>query len=149
MWQSTFCLTLLLFNALNFQTSNAESATQLISDIYKDCLSEFSTKCIKFKAESWVRKVKNLDLIELTENLSIVKLNENESRDNEVADSYGPLKDVETFLTTHALKVKPPKSLQDEYLVSNLPESIRNSSLTEELLVPLVEKESENGKYLI
>lgn len=49
------------------------SAQQVLVDVYHGCLKDFSVSCVKPKALSWISQVANDDVIQITEDLSIVK----------------------------------------------------------------------------
>lgn len=53
--------------------SASPSAVDLVQDIYKTCLKELSISCVKPKSLSWLSKVSNDPVIQITENLMIVK----------------------------------------------------------------------------
>lgn len=50
-----------------------KSATDLVADMYSTCLKDYSFGCVKPKAISWFNQVSNDEVIQITEDLSIVK----------------------------------------------------------------------------
>lgn len=53
--------------------SASPSAVNVVHDMYKSCLQDFSVSCVKPKALSWISHVSNDQIIKITEDLMIVK----------------------------------------------------------------------------
>lgn len=148
----TFLLALCLVT-LSQQSINAEetSAAQLITDIYKSCISQYSTSCIKPKALAWISHAVNQDKIKITEELSIVRNGEEEF--NTEARSSNPVVNLfdklDSFLSSRSLKVEVPEILKTEEARANIPRSLLSGGLAEGLEVPLVEGKVAEGKKKI
>lgn len=52
------------------------SAQDVLIDMYNSCLQGFSVSCVKPKALAWINQVSSSDVIQITEDLSIVKDNQ-------------------------------------------------------------------------
>lgn len=117
------------------------SATELVTDIYKSCLSQYSTSCVKPKALSWISHAIHQDKIRISDDLSIIRTSEEEAFSE--ARSANPVVNlfdkVDSFLTSHSLRVEVPQLLKNEEARSYLPDSFLHGGLAEGLQVPLVE----------
>lgn len=49
------------------------SALDVLQDIYRGCLQQFSVSCVKPKALGWMSMVADKDVIKVTDDLMIVK----------------------------------------------------------------------------
>jgi hypothetical protein len=146
----TFLIALCLVT-LCHQSINAEetSAASLISDIYNTCLSQYSTSCVKPKALSWISHAVNQDKIKITEELSIIRNGEEEFTTE--ARSTNPIVNlfdkVDSFLSSHSLKVEVPEILKTEEARENIPRSLLKGGLAEGLEIPLVEGNVAEGNF--
>lgn len=137
--------------ALCHQSINADtSAVDLIEDIYKSCLSQYSTSCVKPKALSWISNVVDQDHIKISDNLIIVRTDTDEfTAEQRSVDPNVELFDkIDSFLSTHAIKMRVPEILQSEEARSFIPTSYLKGGLAENLQVPLVEGNTVEGKFL-
>ena len=134
--------------ALCHQPINADtSASGLIGDIYRSCLSKYSTSCVKPKALSWISNVVNQDQIRISDDLVIVKTSEDEfTTEKRSLDPHVALFDkIDSFLSTHAIRLQVPEILQTKEARSFIPSSYLRGGLAENLEVPLVEGNAIEG----
>lgn len=136
--------------AVCHQSASADiSATELVTDIYKSCLSQYSTSCVKPKALSWISHAIHQDKIRISDDLSIIRTSEEEETFAE-ARSANPIVNlfdkVDSFLTSHSLRVEVPQLLRNEEARSYLPDSFLKGGLAEGLQVPLVEGNAVEGE---
>jgi hypothetical protein len=132
-----------------FVIADEVSATELISDIYKSCLSQYSTNCIKPKALAWISHAVNQDTIKITEDLSIVRTGEDEfdataRNGNAVVNLFDRL---DSFLSSHSLRIEAPQILKQEEARSMVPSSLLKGGLADGLEVPLVEGNAVQGRF--
>lgn len=121
-------------------TNAEDSATDVLVDIYRSCVSQFSVSCIRPKAIQWISERADNDIIKLTDDLSIIRTSNEENR------NFGNLfEKVDSFLATHALKIEPTQMLQDETVRSYIPKSYLKGGLADGLVVPLSEEKSVEG----
>lgn len=136
-----------------YQSVYAEdiSAAELITDIYKSCLSQYSTSCAKPKALAWISHAVNQDTIKITEDLTIVRTGEDEFTAE--ARSANPIVNffdkVDSFLTSHSIRIGTPELLKTEEARSFVPENYLEGGLAQGLEVPLVEGNAVEGKFTI
>lgn len=124
------------------------SASQLIADIYKSCLSRYSTSCVKSKALSWISHAVNQDTIRINEDLTIIRTGEDEfGAEARSASKIVNLFDkVDSFLSSHSLRIEVPQILKNEEARAFMPESLLSGGLAQGLEVPLVEGNAVEGK---
>lgn len=126
------------------------SATQLITDIYKTCLSQYSTSCVKPKALAWISHAVNQDKIRLSEDLTVVRTAEDEFGTE--ARSANPIVNlfdkVDSFLSSHSLRIEVPQILKNEEARAHIPESFLKGGLAQGLEVPLVEGNAVEGNLV-
>ena len=145
----TKVLIALVLVALCHLPINADtSAAGLIEDIYKSCLSQYSTSCVKPKALSWISNVINQDQIKISEDLVIVKTSDDVfTTEKRSTDPQVALYDkIDSFLSTHSIRLQLPKVLQSEEARSFIPPFYLKGGLAENLEVPLVEGNAVEGK---
>lgn len=134
-----------------YQSVYAEetSATELFTDIYDSCLSQYSTSCVKPKALKWISYAVNQDTIRISEDLTIVRTGEDEfSAEARSANPIVNLFDkVDSFLTSHSLRVGTPQILKTEEARAYVPENYLEGGLAQGLEVPLVEGNAVEGKF--
>lgn len=95
------------------------------NDIYATCLVNLNTDCIQPKALEWFKRVIEKREIQITDDLSILKndtatITDEEStpeQDSARNNQVNFLSQVDTFLATHYLNIRYPKSV----LVDNVP----------------------------
>lgn len=125
------------------------SASQLITDIYDSCLSEYKTNCIKPKALAWISHAVNQDKIKVTEELSIIRTGEDEF--NAQARSANPIVNLfdklDSFFSSHSLRIEAPQILKQEEARSLVPSSLLKGGFAEGLEVPLVEGNAVEGNF--
>jgi hypothetical protein len=138
------CLVTVCYQSVYADTSAAE----LITDIYKSCISQGSTSCLKPKALSWISHAVNQDTIKITEELTIVRTGDDEFTAE--ARSANPIVNlfdkVDSFLTSHSLRIGTPQILKTEEARAYVPENYLEGGLAEGLEVPLVEGNAVEGK---
>ncbi|XP_049529299.1 uncharacterized protein LOC125947874 [Anopheles darlingi] len=135
------------------------SAADVATDIFKTCLSDYNMKCAKSKALAWMASATEQDEIRITDTLTIVrtgtedvadagaeKHDQQQERSNRVVTL---LNKIDSFLSTHALKLSPPQALQSEEARSYIPESLLKGGLSEELVVPLTEGNVAEGRGFV
>jgi hypothetical protein len=127
--------------------ANEISAAELVSDIYQSCVSQFSTRCIKPKALAWISRAANQDTIKLTSDLSIVRTGEDEF-DESRSDASPIVKlfdRVDSFLTSHSLRMEAPQLLKNEEARALIPRSLLKGGIADGLEVALVEGNAVEG----
>lgn len=122
------------------------------NDIYATCLVNLNTDCIQPKAIEWFKKVIEKREIQITDDLTIVK-NQTVNIDDEPADEetarnnhVSLLSQVDSFLATHYLNIRYPKSA----IVDNVPSflvSTMNRMIPEGVAIPLEEGNPNEGIY--
>ncbi|XP_052889903.1 uncharacterized protein LOC128298197 [Anopheles moucheti] len=132
------------------------SAAELATDIYRTCLaSEHGLKCAKAKALAWMAKVAEQDEISITESLTIVRTGTEEPEqptDTEQQRSGGVvrlLNSIDSFLSTHALKMTPPAVLASEEARAYIPDTLLQGGLADDLVVPLTEGNVAEGRGFV
>jgi Protein of unknown function (DUF1676) len=134
-----------------YQSVHAEdiSAAELFTDIYKSCLSQYSTSCVKPKALSWISHAVNQDTIKISEDMSIIRTGEEEfTAEARLANPIVNLLDkVDSFLTSHSLRIGTPQILKTEEARAYVPENYLEGGLAQGLEVPLVEGNAVEGKF--
>lgn len=131
------------------------SASDVVVDIYRSCLSQYSVNCVRPKAMSWLKAVGGQDRIRLTEDLTIIRTSEDmtspvENQQRNANDKRAELFDkIDSFLSTHSLKIEVPQILKTEEARNFIPESYMNGGLANDLVVPLSESNSVEGNKLI
>lgn len=140
------CLVTLCHRSINAEDL---SAAQLVTDIYKSCVSQFSVSCIKPKALSWISHAVNSDKIRITDELSIIRTGEDEfapegRSSNPVINFYDR---IDSFLTSHSLKMEMPEILKADEVREQIPRSLLDGGLAEGIQVPLVEGKAVEGEH--
>jgi hypothetical protein len=126
------------------------SAVELVQDIYTSCVSQLSASCVKPKALAWLSHAVNQDKIEITKSLSIIRTGDDEfvaeSRAN--ANPIVNLFDqVDSFLSSHSLKIEKPEILEDEQVTANIPRSLLSGGIADGIEIPLVAGNAVEGLY--
>ncbi|XP_063706259.1 uncharacterized protein LOC134835317 [Culicoides brevitarsis] len=124
-----------------------ESAVDVLTDIYKTCVSNFAIDCAKPKAMQWLSDSATKDTIKLTENLSIIRISKDKNSEQRGAVNF--FEKVDDFLADHALRIAPTKVLQDETIRSFIPKSLLRGGLANGLIVPLSEGKSIEGRGFV
>ncbi|XP_058811391.1 uncharacterized protein LOC131676292 [Topomyia yanbarensis] len=150
--------TVLILAAAALGTVTAQqprSAVDVAVDIYNTCLNDVNLKCVKSKALSWLSKATEQDEIKITDTLTIIRTGvdeeetpeaEGEQRANKVAYL---LNKIDSFLSTHALKMGVPEVLQSEEARAYIPNSLTKGGLAEELVVPLTDGNVAEGRGFV
>ncbi|KAJ0170862.1 hypothetical protein K1T71_013634 [Dendrolimus kikuchii] len=117
------------------------SASNLVRNIYSECLSQYSVECVKPRTLQWISQVANDEEIKITEDLSIVKtgtIDDDEEADPRMAKepTYQIFDKVDRFLQTHTLKVKVPEEITKSAASEYVPRSLL-TDLPSELEMPL------------
>lgn len=140
------CLVICCYQTIN---ANDTSAAELITDIYQSCISQFSSSCMKPKALAWISHAVNQDTIKVTEDLAIIRTGEEESDVDGRSGNENPivnlLNKVDSFLSSHSLRVEAPKILKNEEARSLIPRSLLQGGIAEGIEVPLVEGNAVEG----
>jgi hypothetical protein len=135
----------------NLATCHAQSGADLIRDMFENCLNDAPLKCINEKARSWIKSVAEEDIINITDDLQVIRTKATEQTDESIPAerNFRIIEKVEKFLASHALKIKSPKILQVEEYRSYIPNYLLKGGLSEGLVVPLSNEPSEgNHTYL-
>lgn len=134
-----------------YQSVHADdiSAAELITDIYQTCLSQYSTNCVKPKALAWISHAVNLDKIRISNDLTVIRTAEEEFASE--ARSANPIVNlfdrVDSFLSSHSLRIEVPSILKNEEARAYIPESFLKGGLAQGLEVPLVEGNAVEGNH--
>ncbi|CAH0401534.1 unnamed protein product [Chilo suppressalis] len=124
-----------------YASAQTYSASNLVRNIYDECLSQYSVECVKPRALQWISLVANDDEIKITDNLSIVKTATVEADANvdprSAKNSALDIVDqVDSFIQTHAVKVKVPEEISNSAASEYVPRSLL-VDLPTELNMPL------------
>ncbi|XP_061723656.1 uncharacterized protein LOC133529868 [Cydia pomonella] len=114
-----------------------QPASEVVRNIYSECLSQYSVECVKPRALEWISRVADDDEIKITEDLSIVKtaiLDEEPRAAKD--DAYAIVDKIDGFLQTHTLRVKVPEEITKSAASEYVPRSLL-SGLPSELDMPL------------
>lgn len=123
-----------------------KSATEVLSDMYDNCLSKLSYSCVKPRALQWISDVAQQDQIKITNDLSIIKTGEQVAEGaNEQRGSLDIFNKIDNFMSTHSLRVEVPEILKIQEARSFVPESYLDGGLANGLEVPLGEKNLAEG----
>lgn len=116
------------------------SATNLVKNIYTECLSQYSVECVKPRTLQWISRVANDDEIKITNDLSIVRtaVLEDAIVDPRMAKepTFAMFDKVDRFLQTHTLRVKVPEEIARSAASEYVPRSLL-TDLPSELDMPL------------
>ncbi|XP_049880833.1 uncharacterized protein LOC126377183 [Pectinophora gossypiella] len=116
------------------------TASNLVKNIYNECLSQYSVECVKPRALQWMSLVANDDEIKITENLSIVKTAEVEEAEADPRLAKDPAYEIfdaiDRFLDTHSVRVKVPEEITKSAASEYVPRSLLKD-LPSELDMPL------------
>lgn len=132
-------LSFVVISALTFSVNSEKSAISVAQDMYTDCLERLSFSCVKPKALSWLSNVYDSDVIKITDNLLIVKTENNQERSMHDT-KFAIVHAVENFLETHSLKILVPEELKQEANQVYFARSLIGNA--EDIDVPLAEKSS-------
>ncbi|XP_037943384.1 uncharacterized protein LOC119676221 [Teleopsis dalmanni] len=137
--------------ALSSTTAQSpRSATDLAFDMYNGCLKDFSTSCVKPKAMQWFNQAINQDEIFVTDKLSIVRTGQIEPVEQRaINDEETMFDDIDNFLATHALRIKAPEYFKTPEARSYVPDFLLNNALTKGAVVPLAERNSNQGRGMV
>lgn len=129
------------------QVSPTRSATDLAFDMYNSCLKDFSTSCVQPKAMQWFNQVLQQDEIQITDKLSIVRTSRVQPIQQRSYNAEEQLfNDIDNFLATHALRVRTPEFFSTEEARSYMPNFLFSNALTKDSVVPLAERNPNQGK---
>ncbi|KAF7279543.1 hypothetical protein GWI33_007062 [Rhynchophorus ferrugineus] len=110
------------------------TVVDVVQDIYKTCLQDFSVSCVRPKALGWINYVADKDVINLTDDLALVKNNNVEAEDRSY-ENNNILDRFDHFLVGHSLVAKVPSGLATNGALSALVP--RGFSQPEPIAVPL------------
>lgn len=126
--------------ALSGCSAQQQSATDLAFDIYRGCLRDFSTSCVRPKALQWISSVADQDEIKITNLMKVVRTN----REAPPPAIQGPrdarfqlFESFDNFLNTHAVLITPPAFFRSQDARSMIPDALLESGLATEVKVPL------------
>lgn len=126
--------------ALSGCSAQQQSATDLAFDIYRGCLRDFSTSCVRPKALQWISSVAEQDEIKITNLMSVVRTN----HDLPPPAIQGPrdarfqlFESFDNFLNTHSVKITPPAFFRSQDARSMIPDALLETGLASEMNVPL------------
>lgn len=128
--------------------TNADiSASDVMKDIYRSCISQYSTSCVKPKALEWISQSINNDQIRINDELYIIRTSDDVLKPEErsVEPTIALFDKIDSFLSTHALRVQAPEILKTEAR-AYVPESLLKDGLTNGLVIPLVQGNAAEGK---
>ncbi|CAD6993259.1 unnamed protein product [Ceratitis capitata] len=132
------------------QVAPTRSATDLAYDMYNGCLKDFSTSCVQPKALQWYNQALQQDEIQITDKLSIVRTSRVEATQQRSLNSQEQMfNDIDNFLATHALRVKAPKFFSSEEARSYVPDFLFSNVLTKDSVVPLAERDPNQGRGMV
>ncbi|RZC37776.1 uncharacterized protein BDFB_010888 [Asbolus verrucosus] len=137
--------------ALTATTRADPSATDVLQDIYRTCLRDFSVNCVKPKALAWMSFVSDKPEIKVTEDLVIVKKPSAEP----IEEQRGVAEDIfdkfEDFLQSHDVVARVPDIFKPGGVLGKLvprslqPEDVRvplavtgRSKLVKKVIVPFL-----------
>ncbi|CAG9794906.1 unnamed protein product [Diatraea saccharalis] len=132
---------LVLLSIAAYASAQSYSATNLVKNIYNECLSQYSVECVKPRALQWISLVANDDEIKITDNLSIVRTATIEDDANvDPRSAKNPaveiVDQVDRFIQSHAVKVKVPEDITNSAASEYVPRSLL-TDLPSELNMPL------------
>ncbi|XP_055587010.1 uncharacterized protein LOC129739555 [Uranotaenia lowii] len=131
------------------------SAAEVAVDIYRTCLNDVNMKCVKSKALSWLSKAVEEDEIKITDTLTIVRTGTEDEEAPEVKEQQRSnqavylLNKIDSFLSTHALKMQTPEVLKSEEARAYIPDALLKGGLSEDLVVPLTEGNVAEGRGFV
>lgn len=143
----TFAVALIVVAAVSCAVAE-HSAVEVLGDIYRNCASAPSVSaCAKPKALSWLSNVANEDVIQITQDLKLVRTKEEQfngernfaSKEEKIAER------IMSFLDSHSLKMEVPQMFQTQEARSFLPEG---QDFGNGIEIPLVSGPAEEGEYL-
>jgi hypothetical protein len=102
---------------------------------------------VKPKALSWISYAVNQDTIRISDDLTIIRTGEQEFETEARAGNpiINLFDKVDSFLSTHSLRVEVPQILKNEEARAYVPESFLSGGLADGLEVPLVEGNAVEG----
>lgn len=125
------------------------SAGDVMKDIYKSCISQFSTSCVKPKALAWINQSLKNDEIKINDELYIIRTSDDvlKAEERSVEPTIALFDKIDSFLSTHSLRVQAPEILKTEAR-AYVPESLLKDGLTNGLVIPLVQGNAAEGKNI-
>lgn len=102
-----------------------QSAVDVLGEIYRNCASAKSiSACAKPKALSWLSNVATEDVIQITQDLKIVRTKDDEfnAERNFATKEERVAERIMSFLDSHSLKMEVPQIFQTQEARSFLPE---------------------------
>lgn len=122
------------------------AAVEILGDIYRDCSSADSVSaCAKPKALAWLSNVANEDVIQITQDLKIVRTKDEQfdvernfaTKEERIAEQ------IMSFLESHSLKMEVPQMFQTKEARSFLPEG---QDFGNGIEIPLVAGQASEGE---
>lgn len=123
------------------------SAVEAVQDMYETCLSQLSTSCVRPQALRWIGAVADSDVIQITDDLSVVRTGtvKEAVKDEQRSSSNAVLFDqIDNFLATHALRMNVPAILKTAEARSFGSEQL---GLDTPLTIALSEDKAVEGKW--
>lgn len=110
---ATLLVALLAAAACTAAVQTPASAVEAVQDMFDTCLSQLSTSCVRPKALRWIGAVADSDVIQITDDLSVVRTGGAEAANDEQRSSGVELFDrIDSFLATHSLRMNVPAILK-------------------------------------
>jgi hypothetical protein len=149
---------LLISVSVSFRLTHADqpmlSAADVASDIYSSCISQLSISCVKPKALAWLSRAVNENEIKINGDMKIIKTGDDEpiefNQQRNGVDAKIQLFDkIDSFLSTHSLKIEVPEILKIEEARALIPDAYLKGGLGEGITVPLVDGNPVQGNIKV
>lgn len=131
--------------------NGAKIGSDVFQDIYITCLSKYSVSCVKPKALAWISDVVSSNEIRLTNDLSIIKTDNDQPIDFNKrgrGNVYVELFDkIDSFISTHKIKMAFPEWLKSPEARS-LVDFANEIDSTDSLEIPLSDGNVAEGIFL-
>lgn len=142
----TFTVILVAIAVACSAVSAEKAAIEVLGDIYRTCSSAPSVSaCAKPKALAWLSNVANEDVIQITQDLKIVRtMDEQFDAERNFATKEERIAErIMSFLESHSLKMDVPQLFQTQEARSFLPVG---AEFGNGIQIPLVAGEASEGK---
>ncbi|GBP51255.1 hypothetical protein EVAR_48348_1 [Eumeta japonica] len=147
---SEMAKTIVLLAVLAYASAESYSASRLVQNIYRECLSEYSIACVRPRTLEWMARVANDDEIKITEDLTIYRTGVAEESEVDPRFAKDPtykiLDKIDTFLDTHAVRVKVPEEITNTAASEYVPRSLL-VDLPSELHLPLADSDDDEEVF--
>lgn len=142
----TFTVALVVIAVACSAVAAERTAVDVLGDIYRTCTSAPSiSACAKPKALSWLSNVANEDVIQITQDLKIVRVKDEvlNGERNFATKEERVAERIMSFLESHSLKMDVPQMFQTQEARSFLPEG---QDFGDGIEIPLVAGQVEEGE---